>query len=79
MHNASKTNLPFIYIFKISDEKKLQENTSKSLQVLEVCIHNNSLSKQNKLVFFSYYSIVNPLVDSLYTDLHTIINTILSF
>lgn len=52
MHNASKTNLPFIYIFKISDEKKLQENTSKSLQVLEVCIHNNSLSKQNKFVLF---------------------------
>lgn len=52
MHNASKTNLPFINIFKISDEKKLQENTSKSLQVLEVCIHNNSLSKQNKFVLF---------------------------
>lgn len=78
MHNASKTNLPFINIFKISDEKKLQENTSKSLQVLEVCIHNNSLSKQNKFVLF-YITAVKPLVDSLYTDLHTIINTILSF
>lgn len=52
MHNASKTNLPFINIFKISDEKKLQENTSKNLQVLEVCIQNNSLSKQNKFVLF---------------------------
>lgn len=39
-------------ILKISDEKKLQENTYKSLQVLEVCIHNNSLSKQNKFVLF---------------------------
>lgn len=74
MHNASKPIYNSYYTSKISEEKKLQENTCKSLQVLEVCIHNNNLSRQN-LFCFCYYCCLIPS-RLLYTK---IINMMLLF
>lgn len=65
MHNASKPIYNSYYTSKISEEKKLQENTCKSLQVLEVCIHNNNLSRQNLFCFMLLL-----LFDSLRIVLH---------
>lgn len=65
MHNASKPIYNSYYTSKISEEKKLQENTCKSLQVLEVCIHNNNLSRQNVFCFMLLL-----LFDSLQIVLH---------